>query len=238
MLDCPTRVIHIGGEAETHHQMATGYQPLLSGLLVAGMVACTSPTLLVKAIPEAGQTVIYERGQVQLHAGAGPMMSVGLPAHKDDKVLIYVQVRNETDQALLFGPSNISGELVSSDGKRQVCGVQRFEELTSRDDYAWAWDGASSAVGIGGALIPGGAVAQNLLRVGINEGKRQNTGPQEFTLESLKDQYLRLHTLAPGNDYQGLLKVHLPRRPLAGDVLVATIDLADWRESFSFGFEP
>lgn len=222
--------------------MTTGCQRLLTGLLVAVVSACASPVLPVKAIPKPGQTLVYDRGQVQLHAASESRISVGFLDYQGDTALIRVQVTNATERSLVFGPGDASAELVSRGRNRQACRVRRFEELGSSTDNAWAWDGASSAVGMAGALIPngglGGTVAENLLRIGINQGKRQDTEPPEFTLEALKDQYLRLHTLTPGSSYQGLLKVSLPRQPAAGDVLVASIVLGDLREGFSFGFGP
>ena len=118
--------------------------------------------------------------------------------------------------------------------------VFEYEQLIAQGSDAWTWDSASAATSVAGAAIPGGgwikSAAQAGARIAIQEGKRQDSASGELSRQALLADYLRLHTLTPGSEYQGYLQVELPRPPAAGDRLSVEVEFAGQAETFGFRF--
>ena len=214
---------------------------VLVSFLSAALAACASQgrSLRLSALPAGDQQALYQRGQPHVQ-GTRAVGSVGLALSRDDLLVLALSLNNPGSEALLFEPQRVAVQLGRRGTGTERGRVFEYEELIAQGSDAWTWDSASAATGVAGAAIPGGgwikSAAQAGARIAIQEGKRQHASSGELSRQTLLADYLRLHTLTPGSEYQGYLQVELPRPPAAGDRLSVEVDFGGGTETFAFRF--
>jgi hypothetical protein len=213
----------------------------LTTLLGVALAGCASQgrSLRLSALPAGDQQALYQRGQPYVQA-TGAVGSVGLVLSQDELVVLALSLSNPGKEPQLFEPERVTVRLTRRGTEAEPARVFAYEQLTGQGSDAWTWDSASAAAGVAGTAIPGGgwvkSAAQAGARIAIQEGKRQHDASGELSRQALLADYLRLHTLTPGSEYQGYLQVELPRPPAAGDRLSVAVDFGGRTETFDFRF--
>ncbi len=214
---------------------------ILACCLGVALAACASQgrSLRLSAAPAGDQQAFYQRGQPSVQA-SGPVGSVGLVLSRGELLVLALSLNNPGSEALLFEPQRVAVQLGPRGTDAEPGRVFEYEQLIAEGSDAWTWDSASAATGVAGAAIPGGgwikSAAQAGARIAIQESKRQKGGSGELSRQALLADYLRLHTLTPGSEYQGYLQVELPRPPATGDRLSVAVEFGGRAETFDFRF--
>ena len=211
------------------------------GILVLLVAGCAATPVQMDPLPETGVAVAYQHGHAVVESVKISKVSVTLLKATTTDAFFNVTLTNPSVQRFVFEPANIAANLVSGDVGSVASKVYTVDELqTAGGNSDLAWDGASI---VGGAVIPevvpGGGIVMSVARgffgLGMQHARRQNTG-QEADSQSLAEQYLRKHTVLPGQGHSGVIQIALPRPPRDTDTLMLSITtpLDQHRISYSF----